>query len=262
MTSMECTRAADLVFDYVAGRASDAERAELEAHLRDCANCRQLLEEERAAAELLRTRLPRRDASEALKQKLARAAAAPTKPPKRIPFAAILAAAAIAAGGLFAGVFFGLGPMHGAGSPLVTEAVNDHLRVLYAERPIEIESGGIHQVKPWFTGRLDFAPVVAFDGDDEFSLKGGSVGYFIDRKAAVFIYKVRLHTISVLVFRAEGLSWPEGTLPVGPRRATVATVRGFHVVMLREGDLGYAAVSDVVTSDVVRLLDKVVGQQK
>jgi anti-sigma factor RsiW len=264
MTPMECTRAADLVFDYVAGRASDSERTELEAHLRDCPNCRHLLEEERATAELLRTRLPRHGASEALKQKLERAAAAPVNPPRRMPFAAILAAAAIAAGGLFAGVFFGLGPMHGTGAPqpLVTEAVNDHLRVLYAERPIEIESGGIHQVKPWFTGRLDFAPVVAFDGDDEFSLKGGTVGYFIDRKAAVFIYKVRLHTISVLVFRAEGLPWPEGTVPVGPRRATVATVRGFHVVMLREGDLGYAAVSDVVTSDVVRLLAKVVGAPK
>ena len=32
---------------------------------------------------------------------------------------------------------------------VVAEAINDHLRVLYSEHPVEIESGGIHQVKPW-----------------------------------------------------------------------------------------------------------------
>jgi anti-sigma factor RsiW len=172
-----------------------------------------------------------------------------------------LSAAAVVASGLFAGVFFGLGPGRATSVPnaLVSEALNDHLRVLYAERPVEIESGGIHQVKPWFTGRVDFAPTVAFDGDDEYSLKGGTVGYFVDRKAAVFVYKLRLHTISVLVFRAEGLPWPEGTVPIGPRRATVSTLRGFHVVTLRDGDLGYAAVSDVMTADLVRLLGKVDG---
>jgi anti-sigma factor RsiW len=69
--------------------------------------------------------------------------------------------------------------------------------MLYAEQPIEIESGGIHQVKPWFAGRLDFAPRLAFEGDADFSLAGGSVAYFIDRKAAVFILKHRLHVITL-----------------------------------------------------------------
>jgi anti-sigma factor RsiW len=233
---MECTHADDLLFDYVAGRSSDSERAELEAHLRECAACRRLLEEERATAELLRTRLPRHPASDALKQRLAQSAAAGDAAPRRVSLPLVLSAAAIVAAGLFAGVFFGLGAGRAtnAPNPLVSEAVNDHLRVLYAEHRVEIESGGIHQVKPWFTGRVDFAPVVAFEGDDEYSLKGGTVGYFIDRKAAVFVYELRLHTISVLVFPAEALSWPEGTVPVGARRATVATVRGLHVVMLRD----------------------------
>ena len=54
-------------------------------------------------------------------------------------------------------------------------AVNDHLRVLASQHPLDIESGGIHQVKPWFEGRLDFAPVVSFLGDEEFPLRGGAV---------------------------------------------------------------------------------------
>jgi anti-sigma factor RsiW len=128
---------------------------------------------------------------------------------------------------------------------MVTEAVNDYLRVLYSEHPLEVESGGIHQVKPWFEGRLDFAPSVAFAGDQDFPLKGGSVAYFMDRKAATFIYGHRLHMITLLVFRADGLPWPPvAGESVGSQRMYVRDARGFHVLMWRQGDLGYALVSD------------------
>jgi len=127
-----------------------------------------------------------------------------------------------------------------ATSVMVDEAVNDHLRVLSSLRPLEIESGGLHQVKPWFEGRLDFAPVVSFEGDADFPLKGGAVGYFLDRKAAVLVYAHGLHTISLFVFRAGGLHWPskDGS-------AFRTEERGFNVVMWRQGSLGYALVSDV-----------------
>ena len=73
-------------------------------------------------------------------------------------------------------------------------------------------------MKPWFEGRLDFAPVVAFGGDDDFPLQGGSVAYFVDRKAATFVFKRRLHVVTLFVFRAEGLPWPAvGHAPVGQR---------------------------------------------
>ena len=103
---------------------------------------------------------------------------------------------------------------------MVREAVNDHLRVVSAQNPLDVRSGGIHQVKPWFEGRLDFAPVVRFAGDDEFPLQGGAVGYFLDRKAAVLVFNRRLHRITLLVFRAEGLPWPSSrSTPMGDARA-------------------------------------------
>ena len=49
-------------------------------------------------------------------------------------------------------------------------------------------------------------------GDDDFPLVGGSVGYFRDCKAAVFVFKRRLHTITLLVFPPEGLAWPNDDL--------------------------------------------------
>ncbi len=137
---------------------------------------------------------------------------------------------------------------------MVQEAVNDHLRVVDSAHPAEIESGGIHQVKPWFTGRLDFAPRVEFAGDAEFPLVGGSVGYFHDRKAAVFLFRHRLHSITLLVFPADGLPWRwQGLKRLGPIAVDEQTSRGFTALLWREGDLGYALVSDVNAGDLERL---------
>ncbi len=135
---------------------------------------------------------------------------------------------------------------------LVTEAVNDHVRVLLSERPMEAESGDIHQVKPWFAGRLDFAPAVAFGGDGEFPLRGGAVGYFLDRRAAVFLYSRRRHAISLFVVRAEGLPWPANRLETSSR--------GFRVIVWRAGELGYLLVSDVDAGELRTLAAKVMGE--
>ncbi|HEX2439800.1 MAG TPA: hypothetical protein VHT71_15935 [Methylomirabilota bacterium] len=196
--------------------------------------------------------LPQHAASLALKRRLAAQwPAPPVRPVRRAwwPRAPILAIAAL---GLLATlvVLFprGAGPGSGGREALVAEAVNDHLRVLASARPLEIENAGLHQVKPWFEGRLDFAPVVAFEGDAEFELRGGAVGYFMDRKAAVLVYGYRLHLISLLVFRADGLRWPGG-------EATPVTAheRGFSVVMWRERGLGYALTSDVEAARIATL---------
>jgi anti-sigma factor RsiW len=155
-------------------------------------------------------------------------------------WAALLIALAVALG-----VGSALMLSEGGSDALVTEAVNDHLRVLYAAQPLEIQSGGIHQVKPWFAGRDDYEPRLGFEGDADYSLAGGSVGYFIDRKAAVFVFKHRLHVITLFEFRADGLPWRGGgSVALGSVSARLSQVRGFQVLTFRAGDLGYALVSD------------------
>jgi anti-sigma factor RsiW len=115
-------------------------------------------------------------------------------------------------------------------------------------------------VKPWFEGRLDFAPVVSFEGDRDFPLKGGSVGYFLDRKAAVFVYGRRLHTIALFVFRADGLPWAtRGLEPMGSVRVSASVSRGFNVLLWRAGELGYALVSDVDGRELLQLGTKLAG---
>jgi anti-sigma factor RsiW len=173
----------------------------------------------------------------------------------RSRFATVASAIAVLA---LAAVVFLVG--RGPSPEMQREAVNDHLRVLYSEHPVEIESGGIHQVKPWFTGKLDFAPNVAFAGDADVPLVGGAVGYFTDRKAATYVYKRNLHVVTLFVFRAEGLPWATpATRAIGHAHGTFSEERGFRVFLWRDGDLGYALVSDLNEAELSGIAAKIAG---
>ena len=120
---------------------------------------------------------------------------------------------------------------------VASEAVGDHQRVL-ASRGLGVEASDMHQVKPWFAGKIDFVPPVAFLGDDEFPLQGGDVAVFLGHKAATFVYHRRLHVISLFVFEARDVP------------TTERTIRGFHVMTWGNGEFGFALVSDVSLDDL------------
>ncbi len=256
---MDCTEARTHLLDRRRGRLDDSLRGPLDAHLADCADCRREDAADGALSELLDARLPRRPAPPSLR----RALEARLEPRRTLrargqwmrTFAAMAAGAAIA---VLAMILWR--DRSSAEQAMVGEAVNDYLRVRYSEHPVEIESGGIHQVKPWFQGRIDFAPLTSFGGDDEFPLQGGAVSYFVDRKAAAYIFTRRLHVVVLFVFRADGLPWPGlGLRPIGRARGTFVTSHGYHVALWHEGDLGYALVSDVNETDLTVLAAKIAG---
>lgn len=259
---MDCDDVQPHLLDYQRGRLGPELHEEVHAHLEGCATCAHDEAAERALTDLLERRLPQHAASLSLKRRLAEQWAVPAaaRPSWWSRWGrSVVPAAAVAAMLLLALPLYYERPAPGGGSAdMVREAVNDHLRVLARPRPFDVESGGIHQVKPWFTGRLDFAPVVPFAGDDEFPLRGGALGYFIDRPAAVFVYQRRLHTVSLLVFRAAGLPWPAGDAwpAAGRPRYDTTTSRGFNVILWRAGELGYALVSDVDARDLQELAAK------
>jgi anti-sigma factor RsiW len=238
--TMNCEDVRLQLGDHRQGRLEASAADALQAHLADCPHCAHVAAAEAELTDVLERRLPQYPASFALKRRLATQwpAAAPRRAWWRPAPLAALALAALALL-VVTPVVYDRQREARVTRSMVAEAVNDHLRVLSSQRPLEIESGGIHQVKPWFEGRLDFAPVVAFDGDADLPLRGGAVGYFFDRKAAVFVYARRLHPVSLIVFRADGLAWPRGD-------GTPATDdRGFSTILWRRAALGYALVSDI-----------------
>jgi anti-sigma factor RsiW len=263
---MTCQDVHPLLLDLQRGRLAPELREQVGAHLQGCAACTHAEAAERLLTEALEQRLPQHAAPIALKRRLA--AAWPAERLRAVPWwsrwgRSVLPPLAVAAVLLVViPVYYqrGVGPGGPRSAGMITEAVDDHLRILSSQHPLDIESGGMHQVKPWFEGRLDFSPVVHFVGDQDFPLRGGAVGYYMSRKAAVFVFHRRLHAISLFVFEPGGLSWPTtGLQPIGSARAHVTTSRGFSVILWRQGELGYALVSDVDPPELALLAGKLAG---
>ncbi len=259
---MTCADIKLQLLDHQRDRLSAKAQQEVRAHLEACSSCARADEAERALSELLESRLPQHPATPGLKRRLAALVAvsapaqAPHAPLFRFPVARWLAPA-LAAGLLATTTFLIYGPGAGRGTELAlltSEAVNDHLRVLNSQRRVEVESGGPHQVKPWFQGKLDFAPNVP--ELPTLALQGGSVGYFKDRKAAVIVYTLRLHTVTLLEVRAGDLAWPSDT-----REVRAAADRRFNVFFWRDGDLGYALVSDADPNELGALAREIAARK-
>jgi anti-sigma factor RsiW len=259
---MDCGSVRLHLLDHVRGRLAPPLADEVQAHVAACLDCRRDAAQEEAVTELLETRLPQYPASLALKRRLAAAwpEPAPLRRAARSPWWSRWgrpALPALVVGSLLLvalPLYYQRGARPGGADALVAEAVNDHLRVLGSPRPLDVESGGIHQVKPWFEGKLDFAPEILFAGDADFPLRGGALGYFLDRRAAVLVYQRRLHVVSLFVFKADGLAWPgSGLIPTRQTAAHSGSSRGFNVLLWRARDLGYALVSDIDATELRQL---------
>jgi anti-sigma factor RsiW len=261
---MDCQDVRSHLQDLRVRRLSPAAQDEVRAHLAGCPSCSRVEAAERVLDEILEHRLPRHAAPRALKRRLGllgepvstRVAAGPRRWPR-------LVAPALAAGFAALSLVLLLERAHlrdaSALAGLAGEAVNDHLRQLARAQPLEIRSGGMHQVKPWFEGKLDFAPVVPMLEGDDLRLQGGAVGYFLDRKAACLEYALRQHVVTLLVFRAEGLGWPSAGRRLGPAEVSEASVRGFNVFLWRAGGLGYALVADVNAEELAGWAARLAG---
>ena len=246
---MNCEEVRTHLRDFVKHRLDPALRGGVGAHLGGCASCSRAERTEHALDELIEQRLPRYAAPATLQRRLGLLVGRPAPAraaPRRWTRALAPAMAAALAVGLGGVLLQRGGSRSGEPASLTSELVNDHLRVLASQHPIEIESGGGHQVKPWFEGKLDFAPVVPAPEGGELTLRGGSIGYVFDRKAAVLVYGLRLHVVTLLVVRADGLAWPGAGEPQrGPAQLSERSARGFNVVLWRSGELAYALISDV-----------------
>jgi anti-sigma factor RsiW len=68
----------------------------------------------------------------------------------------------------------------------------------------------------------------------------------------VAVYGRRLHTVTLIVTRANGLPWP-GAPSVGTR------ARGFNVRLWQRDGLGYALVSDLDPAELAHLARRLGG---
>ena len=129
-------------------------------------------------------------------------------------------------------------------NPLDAELVSDHVRALRVGRLTQVVSTDRHTVKPWFQGRLDYAPPVFDLAAQGFPLMGGRVERVRGSVVATLAYARNRHVIDVFV-------WPsvDGSAPV---RIVNSVHRGFNVLHWADGSMQYWAVSDVESAELQR----------
>src|SRR5262249_55620493 len=141
---MDCTDVRESLLAHQRGELAPADDAGVREHLAACAACARVEAAERALTEVLEHRLPQHPAALALKRRLSAqwpAASRPRRSWMRVMAPALAAAVVVL---LVAPVLYQrLVVAPGQRDALVTEAINDHVRVLLSQRPLEVESGGI-----------------------------------------------------------------------------------------------------------------------
>lgn len=83
---------------------------------------------------------------------------------------------------------------------LEQEIVSSHVRALLSLRTMDVLSTDQHTVKPWFNGRINYAPPVVDTRNDGFPLVGGRLDYVGARPVAVMVYRYLKHPIDLYVF--------------------------------------------------------------
>ena len=135
--------------------------------------------------------------------------------------------------------------------PLGEQIVASHVASLAdPKRLIEVESTERHVVKPWFQGKVDFAPAVRDLSEHGYPLLGGRVDHVGEKQAAAIVYRVRGHIINVFVWRSNA-----HTDTLREMRS-----RGFSVAMWAEDGLRYCAISDADAKELHRFASLVRGR--
>jgi anti-sigma factor RsiW len=125
---------------------------------------------------------------------------------------------------------------------LLEEAVASHVRSLQAEHLTDVVSSDQHTVKPWFDGKLDFAPDVKDFAAQGFPLVGGRLDYLNGRSVAALVYRHNKHFINVFVWPAADALKPETEMR-----------RGYAIINCATNGLHYCLISDMNPADLGEL---------
>lgn len=210
---MDCNEARHLLQATADGEVGAADSVRLERHLEDCDGCVDTLSNLQALRRATRQGATYHRAPEALRARILEALPGPSEDAFDDTPAdasagwrrwftwspainAALATVATVAVGLSV---FQYNTQLSQADVTANAIVASHVRGLISQRAIDIVSTDQHTVKPWFNGRIDYAPDVRDLASAGFPLVGGRLDYIDGQRVAVLVYRRNQHPIDVFV---------------------------------------------------------------
>ena len=241
---MNCAESRLLLHADADGELDVVKSVELERHLKTCVVCageKRSLQSLKAA---LRQSPFRYDAPASLRKEVRRIAHA-SGGASSTRFNPLLLWKSLAFGATaFAILVILLQPGITANDTVLNEAVTSHVRSLMAEHLTDVASSDQHTVKPWFNGKLDFAPDVKDFASRGFPLVGGRLDYLNGRAVAALVYKRNKHFINVFI-------WPTPSTDAG--KPKTENRRGYVIISHDTNGLHYCLVSDLNEKELTEL---------
>jgi anti-sigma factor RsiW len=117
---------------------------------------------------------------------------------------------------------------------LADAVVDAHTRAVMSGETIMVASSDHHTVKPWFASHIALSPPVANFARQGFPLIGGRTDRVAGHDAAAIAYRHGKHELDLFV-------WVHN----GGKTAQSGMRRGYRIAFWRNGDLDFAAISDV-----------------
>jgi len=230
---MDCPTCEAMVDAYVDGELTASESAAFERALEACPDCRRRLEAARAMSGLLRE-LPAEPAPDLLRARIERelrtiaGASRSRLPGAGLRWGAMAASVIVAVSIGWLG-----GSLVGKGGRETDELIAGYIRVAMSEHGVDVASSDRHTVKPWFAGRIDYAPPVYDLTREGFPLVGGRIDLVDGRKVAVRI------ALSL---------WPSSS--PGNATAKITQRDGFALADWRHAGFEMRAVADLAPGDM------------
>jgi anti-sigma factor RsiW len=241
---MNCEEVVSLLHPYTDGELDLVRHLQIEQHLQGCASCREQGQHLQSLRAAIATPSLRYRAPESLRARLQAAlpSVTPTLPAVRTRSMPPLQRATMAASILLlVGMSATMGmllshPGSSMDERLADSVVADHVRSIQVDHLTDVVSSDRHTVKPWFQGKLDFAPNVPDLSEQGYVLSGGRLDYLVDRPVAALVYLRRLHAINVFIRPAPSEE---------PKTVRTLTRQGFHLCQWQQSGMAYWAISDL-----------------
>jgi anti-sigma factor RsiW len=243
---VNCREAHNLIHAYCDGELDLTHSLEVESHLSTCQECSR----ERQNLQVLKTALKDPALYFKAPASLRRQVLSQTRrvePRARVwswnwfaPLAVATAATCL--------VLFLAGNFAGPSSQerLAQEITASHIRSMMAGHISDVASSDQHTVKPWFDGKVDFAPPVKDLARQGFPLSGGRLDYIDGHPAAALVYLRQKHIINLFI-------WPTNAANAAP--GAPITRNGYHLFHWVASGMSFWAASDLNEKELGEFVD-------